>query len=233
MLTLNRSMQIILAVSMAPSVYAHDLGVFGRVWPIQEVDLKQVIAKQLSKINTKAINLKLKKQAIHFGENLPPNKLPNSLQTKTTYIDPSIALKKDIIVRGRMLYKKGTWVNPLKTVRPSKNMLFFNAVDDKQLHFALQALKAHPYRLMLVATKGNPVALAKKIHRPVYYATKGIVKRFHIKAVPSLLGVGSGNNEYDLAVTTFSAPYSIRLVKQCWNGCKINTVNKNNIRSTT
>lgn len=207
--------------SMLCSISAHNVGQYGRVWGIAEVNAKQVIANELAQKNTRHAQLTLKKSLTSIGQHLPPANLPNAQKRVTRYYDPSGALGKDIVVRGRLLYKKGTWVNPLKVVRPVQNMLYFNARDKAQLTFAINALTKMPTRLMLVTTGGDPIKLAAKLHRPVYYARPALIARFHIRAVPSLLGVGKGLYRYRLAVTTFRAPYKIAQVVACWHGCPI------------
>lgn len=206
---------------MPTLLYAHDLGVYGRVWGIKEVNLKEVIAMQLSHVDYHAIDLRLKHSVKTFGQHLKPNQLPVAKVTGTTYVNPAVALTKNIIVNGRVLYRKGTWINPLKVVRPQQDMLFFDAHSKAQFNFALAALKAHPYKLMLVETTGNPIVLSDKIHRPIYYASKAIIQRFDIQKVPSLLGVGTGSHQYDLAVSTFATPYQVNLIKACWSGCRV------------
>ncbi len=198
---------------------ASDLGIYARVWDIKEIDLKQLIAEGLHKIDVKKIQINYKQQAEHLGENLTPNLLSNADQNKTIYVDPSISLSKNIIINGKVIYKKGTFVNPLTVVRPTENMLFFNGENQDQMDFALQAMKAEPYRLMLVMTKGNPIQLANKIRRPIYYATQGIISRFHITRVPTLLGVGLNQHQNELAITMFATPYSVDMLKKCWSGC--------------
>jgi hypothetical protein len=103
-----------------------------------------------------------------------------------------------------------------------KTCCFFDGNDQAQIDFALQSMKVEPYRLMLVMTKGNPIQLANKIHLPIYYATQGIISRFHITKFPTLLGVGLNQHQNELAITSISSPYSIKILEKCWNGCSIN-----------
>ena len=222
MLRLNTLLIVLLCFFFIHGAFSADLGIYGKVWDIKEIDLKQLIAEELHEVDVKQIQVTYKNQAEHFGENLTPNLLPNSDQTKTIYVDPSISLSKNIVINGKILYKKGSFVNPLTVIRPSDNMLFFDGDNQDQLNFALHALKVEPYRLMLVMTKGNPIQLANKIHRPIYYATQGIISRFHITKIPTLLGVGIDHHMNELAITTFAPPYSIQVLKDCWNGCLIN-----------
>ena len=215
---------VILSVLWWAPLAAHNVGTFGRVWPIVEVNAKQEIANELSHVDTHTPQIRLRAALAHMGQHLPPAQLPLAIRQATTYYDPSIALHKDIWVRGRLLYKKGTWVNPLSIVRPVQNMLYFNGKDPKQLRFALAALTAMPTRLMLVMTQGDPIALSAKLHRPIYYARPTLITRFHISAVPSLLGVGKNATYHQLAVTTFTPPYTVAHIKQCWHGCRMRTI---------
>lgn len=217
---------LFLLLCLSIQAQAYDLGVYGRTWDIQEIDLKQLIAEEMQQVDTRKIQNLFIKQAENFGKNLDPNDLPKAKITKTFYVDPSISLTKDIIINGKILYKKGTVVNPLEVVRPTENMLFFNGDDPEQLNFALKSIKENPYHLMLVMTKGNPIKLANNIHRPIYYATQGIISRFHITHVPSLLGVGHDENKNKLAITTLAEPFYTKIINDCWNGCITNTSNK-------
>lgn len=199
--------------------YAHDLGVYARTWAIEEVNLKTVIADQAQALDQEKIILSLKSQVQHLDQHLTLNFLPAASRTATRYINPAVALKRDIKIKDKVIYQKGTWVNPLRWVRPRQNMLFFDGRDNDQLAFALKALRQFPYRLMLVMTAGEPVKLSGKLHRPVYYASRALLKRFEIKAVPSLLGVGDNKHQYELMVLTLASPYQIETLQSCWHGC--------------
>ena len=116
-----------LSIIFGPLSYAHNLGVFGQTYPIDEVSIKKVIQEQARAIDWNKIGLKLKSQALNYGSNLKTLKLQTAQKTETTYVDPSVALNRDVVINGRFLYHKGAWINPLKTVQPLKDMLFFNA----------------------------------------------------------------------------------------------------------
>lgn len=207
-------------------VWANDLGHYGRVWGIEEVNVKQVIANQLAMKNTLKSAKVLRKSLKTLGEHFPSMHLPTARHRLTSYYDPSIALKTDIVVRGRLLYRKGTWVNPLKVVRPIQDMLYFDGRDKQQLDFAIKALRHYPTRLMLVETGGDPIKLSANLHRPVYYARRAIISRFHIVKVPSLLGVGVGLHQYDLSVTTLTPKATMKTLNTCWHGCPARTNRK-------
>ena len=221
MLTCRFLYSIVAGFFVAPWLsHANDLGVYSRVWPIDEVNLKQTIAGQLQAIDRQKIGVSLKSQVENLDARLQPQVLPLAKENSVTYFDPSVSLPHDIRVSGRIIYKKGTWVNPLNWVRPKQDMLFFDGRDAAQLDFALAALKRFPYRLMPVMTAGKPIALSEKIHRPVYYANSALIQRFRIREVPTLLGVGDQAHRDELSVVSFVPPYSVDLIERCWHGLR-------------
>lgn len=208
--------------------WSYDLGTLGQTYPIKEIDIKLVIAKQGEHLPLDKIKAELKDSTQSYFKNLPNFGLTPVEQTQTRYVDPSVAYNKDYAYKGRVFYRKGTFVNPLSVVRPSTVMLYFDGNDDEQLQFAKDVIKNHPMRVQLVLTNGNPQALGKVLQRPVGYANKQILARFHIQHVPSLLGVGKDAHYLDLAITDFAFPYSTKLFDLCWNGCSQSLINKFN-----
>lgn len=213
--------------AVAPSSLAEDMGVFGRVWDIEEIDLRKTLAEQIARVDQAAIQRELETSAKNYLKSLPADYLPKATATRTRWVDPSVVVSQDIYAPieqpdGRygweVLVPAGTRVNPLTEVRPTENMLFFNAKDPEQVDFALAALRARPRNLMLVATDGDVGALSAKIQVPVYHSNPSIIERFEIRATPSLLGVGTGERELFLAVTEFESPYDPLLIERAWNG---------------
>lgn len=200
-------------------IFAHNLGVHGKIYPIQEADLKEVIVKQASQVNWNKVGHELKTKTVNFTKDLSPANLPIATKNKTDYVDPSVALDRDIWVGNKLLYKKGTWVNPLRFMRPHTDMLFFNANDEAQRQLALKLIEKHPYKIMLVVTQGDLGKLSKLLKMPVYYAYPRIIKRFHITQVPTLMGTGTGGHYLELALTHFAKPYHADWLMRCLHGC--------------
>lgn len=192
--------------------FGYDLGVYGETWEIEERDMREAIAAEARTVNWQSLGQSLGLQARQFGEYLPLVHLPEAKATQTTFINPAIALAHDIARYGQVFYHKGTWVNPLHILRPVTRLLFFNAEIPGQKQFALAALKAYPGQIVLVTTQGNPLPLSQIIHHPVYYAFPELIKRFHIQATPSLLGVGELHSQHsdELAITSIVKPYSLK-----------------------
>jgi hypothetical protein len=201
------------------TLWSHDLGVMGPLWPVTESDIKQQLLGDANKTPWNAVFERLLHQADHLDQRFMSLGLSNATKTTTHYYDPSVCLQQDIRFHGILFYKKGTWVNPLKMHQPQTVMLFFNGNAASQRRFALAALKHYPTRLLLVLTEGNPLILNHQLHQPVYYANKALLRRFHLQAIPSLLSVGKGEHVNTLAITTFSPPFSVKRLTTCWSGC--------------
>jgi conjugal transfer pilus assembly protein TraW len=198
-----------LALSVAQ---AHDLGVFGKVWPIAEPDILVQMTQAATHVNWATIQRNMLAKARKHLHHMPDVGIPEAKHTETHYKNPSIVLQHDIRIPvrreghyiWRVLYPKGTRINPLETgIRPVTRMLFFDPKDKGQWAFARAAKRAFPDRILLVATSGDLPGMAKRINQPVFYSVPKLAPRLTITGVPALVGVGSGAHEFDLAITTF------------------------------
>jgi conjugal transfer pilus assembly protein TraW len=221
-----KKLSILLLALLPVLATAKDFGVNGQVWEIAEPDIREALVRSAAKVDWQEVNEGIAERAKSWADNLEPHELPLSNRTATTWVDPSIVLTGDIKApfetetgyEWRVVYPSGTRVNPLEAVRPVDNMLFFDGRDPEQVKFALAALKKRPLDLILVLTAGNPEKLGEKVSRPVYYANPGLIDRFKITSVPSLLGVGTGDKQYMLAVTSLAKPYKPSVIDAAWTG---------------
>lgn len=233
---MRKKLTALLLALLSSAAYAKDFGVHGQVWPITEPDIREALIKSAAKVDWQQVNEGIAERAKTWADRLDPLDLPLAGKTETAWVDPSITLAGDIKApfetadgyEWRVAVPAGTRVNPLEAVRPVDNMLFFDGRDAEQVKFALAALKEHPLNLMLVLTAGNPEKLGDRISRPVYYANTGMIERFKITSVPSLLGVGTGDRQFMLAVTSFAKPYKPALIASAWTGLTEKPVGKSN-----
>ncbi len=190
-----------LAALLAGTACAHNLGVRGKVWPIAEPNLMKVMMLRASHVNWKAKDKLLADKAKYALSHLAFAPLVPAQATKVLYYRPQVVLKRNITapvwIDGkyvwRVVARKGTVVNPLERgIRPPTRMLFFDPRHRTQLKFALLAQRAYPTLIQLVATGGDVRGLARKIRFPVFYAYPFIVKGFHVRRTPTLVGIGTG-----------------------------------------
>ncbi|MHB1666157.1 MAG: hypothetical protein ACYCUK_01865 [Thiomonas sp.] len=206
---------------------ATNLGVQGQTWPIAEVNILKLLVESATQVDWSKVQQGLVKKADDWGDTLPQWNFPQAHVTRTVWFDPAIRLRKPVYGPKKsrsgnyewgLMYPAGTRVNPLRYERPPSDMLFFNGNVPAQVAFAEAAYKARGAGIYLVETAGNPEALAKHLDMPVYYANQGILARFPIRKLPTLMGVGTGIHEYDLALTEMAPPYSVATLNADWSG---------------
>jgi hypothetical protein len=214
-----------LAGASAP-VFATDLGVQSKVWPITETDIRVVVLQQIAQAHLDGKLSQLQTQGKNYLNNLPPRALPLAEKTETSYMDPSIQLANDInapvkAIDGsytwQTLYHKGMKVNPLENQRFATSYLFFDGSNLEQRTWAAN-LAADPLnRVMPIDTTGTDfVETAKAFGRPVFYATDQLLERLHVTKTPTLVYQGEGQYSLYMAITTFSRPYTPDAFHQFW-----------------
>lgn len=205
---------------------AKDLGVFGRVWDIVEIDIRDLLVASAARADLSKIQDQLEQSAERFMDSLPRRQMGRVDSTETRWIDPSFILDDDIRAPMRnaqgewewgVLHAKGTRFNPLSVQRPHNAMLFFDGTDEKQVEFVKDLLTQYPGKLMPVESTGaNPEKLSIQMQVPVFSLTDSMIRRFKVTATPSLLYAGEGAHSMELGLTTFASPYSAAEVARAW-----------------
>jgi len=171
-------------------VHAEDLGAIGETYSIRERDALSEIQERASRVNwSKLINKKKidslsKKAALRKGVYLPP-----AQEDRVFRPDMDYTLKMDITdAQGQVLYPKGYTFNPLSYVQLPYRIVVIDGQDKAQVAWLKRVFKESSGAWMTLTTQGDPRNLSKKLSgRPAYVADKKIVKRFQLKAVPSVI----------------------------------------------
>lgn len=181
-------------LQMSSAVMADDLGVVGPTYEIVERDVLELITSKLKKMEQSGELAKYqedyKNKVIASIEH--PRSLTGFKATETAethYYDPSMVTQKDIVdATGKVLYRRGTKVNPLDYIGWNTYLLFVDGRDEKQLAFSkkIVATSDRPVKIVLVA--GEPLALMRKWKSSVYFDQGGkLIKRFAIAQVPAIV----------------------------------------------
>src|SRR3989338_7409746 len=184
----------VLIATQVGLVNAEDLGVIGKTYDIAERDLIEVIKDKLR--NMEKTGELAKRQTEYKNRVMSgiehPRPIPGIQATETAnthYYDPSVVTDKDIAdATGKILYPRGTRVNPLDYIGWNKYLLFVDGRDQKQLDLTkrITAASDKPVKLVLVA--GEPLNLMRRWKTQVYYDQGGILtKRFAITRVPVMV----------------------------------------------
>ena len=212
-------------VAVAPAS-AVDLGVQGSVWPIIEIDIRELLMGSVARANWKEAQDKLETSAKGYFDRLPRHAMGTVARTETRWIDPSFELPQDIAgpvknAKGdyewRVLFAKGTRVNPLELQRPYNAMLFFDGASKAQVAFVKEAVARFPGRLVPVEATGvNPTEMAAQWSTPVFSASDSMIAKFNLNKTPSLLYPGENEHRFRLGYTTYGAPYQLSELAQSW-----------------
>ena len=174
--------------------HAEDLGVIGKTYDIAERDLIEAMKDKLHQMEKSGElarkQTEYKNRVISGIEH--PNPIPGIKTTEvanTHYYDPSMIVDRDIVTaEGKLMYPRGTKVNPLDYIGWNKYLLFVDGRDQKQLDLTkrITAASDRPVKLVLVA--GEPLNLMRKWKKQVYYDQGGILtRRFAITRVPAMV----------------------------------------------
>lgn len=168
----------------------------------------------------------VKDSAKNYIENLPKRQLYSPGKVQTEWIDPSVVLSSDIqapvkrqdgTYAWKVIAAKGDVVNPLEKFRPVTAFLLFDGSDEAQLKLVKDVLVLEELRVIPVeAGAGNINNSVKELHRPVFYANDGMMSRFQVRYLPSLVYPGYGRHELFLGNTSFSLPYNANEVLEAW-----------------
>lgn len=173
---------------------AKELGVIGKVYPIKEKDMLEVIQERLQEKKASGeldrINDELLKQARHKTMRPPPVEgITKTTEPSTHYYDPTMVLKKDIFdAENHLIYAKGTTINPLDIKGLTRNILFFDGDDKEQVSWAKKLTGYYEGRVKLILVKGPISDLMKQLNMQLFFDQKGVlVKRFRIEHVPAIV----------------------------------------------
>jgi len=177
---------LILTGGLSTGALARDLGKYGATYAISEEDAIVHIQKSIARYDW----AKFKKKQIEKIINYQPKdlvKLSASKENKVFMVDMTGILKEDIIGGdGTVIYPKGYQYNPMEYVFMRRILVFINGQDQNQIEWYRKSPYPHDLRTMLLLTDGSYSEVRKKLKTSVYYATKEIIDRMGIKAVPSV-----------------------------------------------
>jgi len=184
---------ILLAAINVGLVSAKDLGVHGRIYPIKERDLLEVLlSKAQSEIDSgqwddrvKGWQKKAKKQAGRpKGVSIPPAKV-----TSARLHDPSVIVPSDIKdADGNLLYAAGTIVNPLRFISMTRQLIFIDGDNIKQVDWAMAITNHHPDSYKIILTNGPIMALMKRYDRRLYFDQhQQLTRKLNIQGLPAVV----------------------------------------------
>ena len=181
---------LLVGLIFCSDAFASDFGVIGKTYPIKENDLIIAMQKRMAeKVKSGEFNKeidRLKKKSQQYVARPKGIKLPTATKYTAVKIDVQYRLPSDIQdANGRVLYKRGTVVNPLEIYPIRKGFCFIDGDDKRQVTWAKKA--CYPDN-KIVLVNGNYLDVAKETNLRIYFdQQQKLVSRFNISAVPTVI----------------------------------------------
>jgi len=170
-----------------------DLGRFGEVYDIAEIDLLEAIKSRLAMLD----GPRLKQQAIaRFWQKRPFEVLPASREDRDRTIDLTVTAPRDLIApNGNLIIRAGHTVNPLDQMAFGLCLIVFDATQPAQLDVARQlSCRDKNARVLYLATQLSRQDgweglknLETMLDAPVYLLTPDVRQRFQLQHVPAIV----------------------------------------------
>jgi conjugal transfer pilus assembly protein TraW len=170
-----------------------DLGRFGEVYDIAEIDLLEAIKSRLATLD----GPRLKQQAIaRFWQKRPFEVLPESREDRDRTIDLTVTAPRDLIApNGNLIVRAGHAVNPLDQMAFGLCLIVFDATQKAQVDTIRQmSCRDKNTRVLYLATQLSREngweglkSLETMLDAPVYLLTPDVRQRFQLQHVPAVV----------------------------------------------
>lgn len=171
---------------------AEDIGKIGNTYAIAERNLIEIFkARAQAKVADGTWQRLMDKQRDKmkdYAERPIGKKLPRALQYSVRYFDPTIELEQNISdAEGKILYPKGTKINPLDYREYKRTLCFFDGDDKRQVEWA-KSYCLDPINARAILVNGPILDLSKQLDARLFFDQYGVlVRHFGIRAVPTVV----------------------------------------------
>jgi hypothetical protein len=222
-----------MAAAVGLPAQAKDLGVEGQLFEPIEEDMRVMLMRLMARQDWTESRDELEQSAQNYTKNLPPYLLPRADKTATVWKDVGIVVTEDIYLPSidwetgsvfepsqQLAVAKGTYMNPVAKLPAAaiERLFIFDATDPDQLAYAKELMNLNIPQLNFMLVAGDPGELSREMNRPVYHPPATMLEKFHVSAVPTLIGFGRGQHQGHMAVTTVHLPADASAVKSAWFG---------------
>jgi conjugal transfer pilus assembly protein TraW len=188
-----------IAICLSTKSYSADLGVHGTTYPIQEKDLIEYIKDKLRAMEETGELQKVQKEMQKKTEERvrkpkPVEEITNATEYREYTYDPTFILDKNITdSTGKILFVKGTKVNPLDTLPFKKVLIFIDGDNSEQVEWALKRYKklqanSLGEKVKIILTNGSPIDLMEETQIRFYFDQTGyLTKKLRIQHVPAIV----------------------------------------------
>lgn len=171
-------------------IFGRDLGQIGPVYPIEEEDMVEFMKRKASERQGefKKVSERLLKRGKAYASRPPGITLPRTKKYRARSYNPVLVLEHDIRdAKGKILFAKGTTVNPLAVKSMRKTLCFIDADDIEQLQWAHKSCGDISLN-KIILVNGNFERAGKSLGRRVYFDQRGYLSsKFELSSVPAVV----------------------------------------------
>lgn len=177
-----------------------DLGTKGQVYPIEEIDLIQIIQQRIAQVDWET---KRRNAIDSFWRNYKYEALPSAREPKKYDTDLRVFVSRDIPDgKGGFVARKGELINPFKNIDAAnivfnRRLIAFNPNQPEQIEFAKAEVQRalanneRPIPMVSDALKTDPTSTLMKMEEElktqVFLLVPEVVERFNLKEVPATI----------------------------------------------
>ncbi|RMH33095.1 MAG: hypothetical protein D6690_12405 [Nitrospirae bacterium] len=166
---------------------------------IAEANLLEVIQRRVAQVDWTGKARDWQRRVEARLKDGPGLVLPTERTTRTYRVDPTVTIDHEVRdEEGRLLVAAGQRINPLERIVFPKTYVILDATDLRQMAAVEAYLATVPAsEVTVMITRGDVRAVMERFRREVFWATRPILERFGVTAVPALVKQAGS----DLAVT--------------------------------
>lgn len=183
----------VLSAILTFNLYAEDLGVIAKTYPIVEPDMIEWIKSKAYAMMKDGQWQQIQNQAIVNAKNQVNNPAPisgitDAIKTKVWYYKPMIELKQNLTDYNGHIIAKAGFYNALKYKPFDVEILCINGNNTKQVNWAINHSKNDGIKTKIILTQGSFIKLDKKYKTWFYYDQNGkYTQKLKIQHVPAIV----------------------------------------------
>lgn len=209
--------------SISSSSFSKDLGVEGKVWKIEERDLRERILQSAGNVDEKGIEQAFKKSVDDFYEGFPKRSFPQIERSETKFVDLTVTVQEDVIApiknpdtgkwQWKVIVQKGAKANPFDAPTEPAILFFFDGGDPEQAELLKRVVAKYPIVIPIEVAGNNLLKLSKELNKQILYGNEALTNRLKITHVPSFAYQGLGQYSRYLAVSAFARPFNLKQIE--------------------
>jgi len=158
-----------------------DLGVYGNLYPIEEVDLLAYVYEKGKNLNPEELEKMVRERFSSYLE--VSLGVPEVREKRVRYVDPGVTVSSPVYDHEGHVVSPPGRLNPLEKIQLTKAIV---VLKESQLGI-IPEIKNNHKNLLILLTDGNLNRASTTLGQMVYRADRNILDRLGVEKVPSVI----------------------------------------------